>query len=299
MKHLLEISQLSSKELTALFERALYFKNNADYPSYKKSIVANLFYENSTRTRVSFELAANNLSMPVVNLDLHSSSESKGETIKDTVKNLAAMGVKIFVIRHMQDGLPQKIADFCQDSIHIINAGDGIHAHPSQALLDFMTIMEKKSDISMLKIAIVGNICHSRVANSWQVLAAKLAVKELVLIAPDLWKPKTIHHGHFTTSLRDGIKDADIVVCLRVQQERLNRSEEIDLVNYHRDYAITAESLGFAKKDAYVMHPGPINRGIEIDNDVADGPRSLILQQVSNGVFMRMAILESLVSGPN
>ncbi len=297
MKHLLEVSQLSSKDLTALFERADYFKNNNDYPSYKKHIVANLFYENSTRTRVSFELAANNLSMPVVNLDLHSSSESKGETIKDTVKNLAAMGVKIFVIRHMQDGLPKKIADLCHDSIHIINAGDGIHAHPSQALLDFMTIMEKRPDVSKLKIAIVGNICHSRVANSWQVLAAKLKVKELVLIAPDLWQPKTIHYGRFTTSLREGIKDADIVVCLRVQQERLNSSEAIDLVNYHRDYAITAESLGFAKKDAMVMHPGPINRGIEIDNDVADGSQSLILQQVSNGVFMRMAILESLVSG--
>ena len=254
----------------------------------------NLFYENSTRTRVSFELAAKHLGMPVVNLDLQSSSESKGEVIEDTVRTLAAMGVRLFVIRHVQDGLPQRLADMIDSNIRIINAGDGKHAHPSQAMLDFMTIMENQLEPSQLKIAIVGNIRHSRVANSLQCLSATLGVRELVMVAPKRWQPVTVHYGHVTDSLQDGIKDADVVVCLRVQKERLLSGEELDLAQYHRDYGLTSERLACAKPDVMVMHPGPINRGVEISNDVADGPQSFILEQVKNGVFMRMAILESL-----
>ncbi len=296
MKHFLDISQLTHDEITALIKRAIYFKNNSKHPHYPQCNVVTMFYENSTRTRVSFELAAKNLSMAVVNLDLQSSSESKGEVIEDTIKTLSAMGIKLFIIRHVQDGLPQKLSTV-GDDLHIINAGDGMHAHPSQAMLDVMTIMEKKPDLSRLKIAIVGNIRHSRVANSLQCIFAKLGVGELTLVAPNLWQPTSVHYGRVTASLRDGLVDADVVICLRVQSERLLVSEHMDLASYRRDYALTCDSLAFAKKDAIVMHPGPINREIEIDSDVADGPQSHILQQVCNGVFMRMAILESLYLG--
>ncbi len=299
MKHYLEISQLSQHEITALIQRALYFKTHSVYPCYPKDIVAHLFYENSTRTRVSFELAAKHLSMAVVNLDLESSSESKGEVVEDTVNTLAAMGVNLFVIRHVQEGLPQRLADLCSEQVRIINAGDGAHAHPSQAMLDLMTIMERKPDLSLLKIAIVGDIRHSRVANSLQCICRKLGVGELTLVSPDVWKPTTIHYGRVTASLYDGIADADVLICLRVQRERLLASEHLDLASYRRDYALTCESLSYAKTDAMVMHPGPINRGIEIESDVADGPQSCILQQVRNGVFMRMAILEAVSSNPN
>lgn len=295
MKHLLDISQLSVRDISTLIQRALHFKHNPIYPRYPHVWVANLFYENSTRTRVSFELAAKALSMSVVNLDLNYSSESKGEVIEDTMKTLAAMGISLFVIRHTQNGLPQRLATQCTDDMHIINAGDGQHAHPSQALLDLMTIIEHKPDLARLKITIVGNLRHSRVANSLQCICAKLGVGELVLVAPTIWQPQDVCYGRATTSLEDGLKDADVVICLRVQQERLNADEHIDLPSYRRDYAITTSSMAWAKPDAMVMHPGPINRGVEIDSDVADGPQSYILRQVSNGVFMRMAILEALV----
>ena len=294
MKHFLEISQLSLRDVTHLIQRALHFKKNAIYPVYSSCPVINLFYENSTRTRVSFELAAKHLGMPVVNLDLQSSSESKGEVIEDTFRTLAAMGVKLFVIRHAEDGLPQRLADLTDCDIRIINAGDGKHAHPSQAMLDFMTIMERKPELNHIKIAIVGNIRHSRVANSLQCLSATLGVGELVMVAPKCWQPVTVHYGNVTDSLQDGLKDADVVICLRVQKERLLSGEELDLAQYHREYGLTGERLACIKSDTMIMHPGPINRGVEISNDVADGPQSFILEQVKNGVFMRMAILESL-----
>lgn len=295
MNHFLDISQLSSKDIEALLERAIFFKRNSKFPAYPQGKMANLFYENSTRTRVSFELAAKNLSMSVVNLDLDRSSENKGETIEDTFSNLAAMGLNLFVVRHTEEGLPQKLAHISSDGVHVINAGDGTHAHPSQAMLDLMTILEKKPKLDELKIAIIGNLRHSRVANSLQQLSAKLKVKELTLVSPLIWQPSTLHFGRVTASLQDGIADADVVICLRVQRERLLVSEEIDLATYRQDYALTTKQLAYAKSDAIVMHPGPMNRGIEIDSEVADGPQSCILQQVKNGVFMRMAILERLI----
>ena len=295
MKHFLEISQLTQHDITTLIHRALKFKQIATYPSYPHVPMATLFYENSTRTRVSFELAAKHLGMPVVNLDMLSSSESKGEQMDDTVRTLAAMGVKLFVIRHQRNGVPQSLAETCGDAIHIINAGDGTHAHPSQALLDLMTIMERKPDLRSLKLAIVGDIRHSRVANSLQQACSLLGVGELTLVAPEQWQPLDVHYGRVTASLQDGVSDADVVICLRVQRERLQADEHLDLAGYRRDYALTRDSLAYAKPDALVMHPGPINRGVEIDSDVADGPQSCILQQVQNGVFMRMAILEHLI----
>ena len=296
MKHFLEISQLSQAEITQLLDRARYFKQHVDYPRYDRFPVAHLFYEPSTRTRVSFELAAKHLGMPVVHLDLQSSSENKGEVVEDTLNTLKAMGIKVFVIRHRQEGLPSYLAEVGGDAIHVINAGDGTHAHPTQAMLDVMTILEKKPDLSCLKVAIVGNIKHSRVANSLRCLASILGVGELVLVAPKIWQPMNMGYGRLTDCLEDGISDADVVICLRVQQERLAMEEHLDLATYHRDYGLTSKTLAFAKPDAMVMHPGPINRGIEMDSQVADGPQSYILEQVKNGVFMRMAILEALVA---
>lgn len=295
MNHFLEISQLSCQQLEALVQRAFSFKQQNKYPSYKQYRVANLFYENSTRTRISFELAANHLSMPVVNLDLQNSSETKGEVIEDTIKTLAAMGIGYFVIRHQQDGLQQKLADKLGNAVHLINAGDGTHAHPSQALLDIMTILEQKPRLDQLKIAVLGNIKHSRVANSFQCLCSKLGVGELVLIAPELWQPKILHYGRVTNNLREGLADADVVICLRVQRERLLASDHLDLDSYRHDFALTQKSLAYAKPDVMVMHPGPMNRGVEIDSDVADGAHSFILQQVANGVFARMAIFDALI----
>lgn len=296
MKHFLEISQFSRQEIDFLLQRALHFKKTKTYPNYAQYTVANLFYENSTRTRVSFELAAKQLAMTVINMDLQSSSEIKGEVIEDTIATLAAMGVNLFVIRHRQDGLQQQLAEKFVDTIQIVNAGDGQHAHPSQALLDLMTIYEQKPDLSQLKIAIVGNIRHSRVANSLQCLCSTMGVKELALVAPKIWQPKTVHFGQVTSSLEEGLENADVVICLRVQNERLQENEYLDLQTYREKFSLTTETLQYAKASAMVMHPGPMNRGVEIDSDVADGPQSFILQQVTNGVYMRMAILEGLLS---
>ena len=295
MKHLLDIRQLSHHDITTLIQRALHFKHTPIYPRYPHATLANLFYENSTRTRVSFELAANHLGVHVVNLDLNRSSESKGEEIDDTISTLSAMGIQLFVIRHSADGLPHVVASHSEEGVHIINAGDGQHEHPSQALLDLMTIIEQKPDITRLKIALVGDLRHSRVANSLQHICATLGVGELALVAPTLWQPQLVHFGHATTSLEEGLSNADVVICLRVQQERLNADEHIDTTSYRRDYAITKTRFALAKPDAMVMHPGPINRGMEIDSDVADDPQSYILRQVRNGVYMRMAIIEALV----
>lgn len=295
MNHFLEISQLSRSQVNSLLERAFFFKHNLQYPTYSHYTVANLFYENSTRTRVSFELAANKLSMRVINVNLQTSSETKGELISDTIKTLAAMGITLFVIRHTQEGLQQELAMQLGNQIHLINAGDGKHAHPSQAMLDLMTIFEEKPNFSQLKIAIVGNIRHSRVANSLQHAFSTLNVRELVLVSPKIWQPHSPHFGQVTDSLEKGLADADVVICLRIQHERLLKNEQIDLLKYHNEYGLTQKTIQYAKTDVMIMHPGPINRNVEIDSDIADSPQSFILRQVTNGVFMRMAILESLI----
>ena len=294
MNHFLDIKALSAQSALELIQRAMSFKNTSVYPLYPKVKVANLFYENSTRTRVSFELAAKNLGMQVINFDKLASSESKGEIIEDTMQTLAAMGIQLFVIRHVQERLPEMLAQQCGGNIHIINAGDGTHAHPSQAMLDFMTIMEKHPDLSKIKLAVVGNIRHSRVANSIQSLSALLNVGDVAWVAPELWQPNDVEYGKVTSSLQEGIADADVVICLRVQRERLLEDEHLDLASYRQNYALTRESLAQAKPGVMIMHPGPMNRGVEIDSDIADGAQSYILRQVNNGVFMRMAILEKI-----
>lgn len=296
MKHLLEIGQLSYADCLRLLNRATYLKSHPAYPQFPGLSLANLFYEPSTRTRISFEMAAKNLGIRVVQMDFAQSSATKGETIADTMQNLHAMGIQLFVVRHEQNGLPQKMADAFVSDIHVINAGDGTHEHPSQALLDMMTILQYKPQLEHLKIVIVGDILHSRVTNSLQALCQLMGVKELRFVAPTIWhssaKPT---FGTITSSLREGLENADVVIGLRVQKERLQVGETLDLVAYHRDYAITQTSLAWAKPDVIVLHPGPLNRGIEMNSDVADGPHSRILEQVKNGVFMRMAILEDLI----
>lgn len=296
MNHFLDIQQLSITAADTLLTRALQFKQQGKFPNYSHEFIAHLFYEHSTRTRVSFEMAAKQLQMQVIHLDLDKSSESKGETIEDTLQNLVAMGIRSVVIRHQQNELPHRMAGYYDREVHVINAGDGTHEHPSQAMLDMMTILEHKPDLSSLKIAIVGDLRHSRVANSFQALCGLLGVGELMLVAPKVWQPKHAYFGQVTDSLEEGLADADIVMALRVQKERLGEGEQMDLAQYRQSFALTAQSMRYAKSNALVMHPGPLNRGIEIDDDIADGPRSLILQQVKNGVFMRMAILDAVLS---
>jgi aspartate carbamoyltransferase catalytic subunit len=295
MKHFLDISQLSVTQIEGLLSKAFELKKTRHFPSYPHRVLAHFFYENSTRTRVSFELAALNLDIKVINLEMQHSSEAKGEHLEDSVKNLAAMGIQYFVIRHSQNYIQEQLAERLQDeALHLINAGDGTHAHPSQALLDMMTIIEQKPKLSHLKVAIVGNVKHSRVANSFQLISAKMGLGELVLVAPEIWQPEKVHYGRVSSSLEEGLDGADVVMCLRVQRERLQQSEHLNLDEYRAHYALTKQALALAKPDAMVMHPGPMNRGIEIDSDVADGSQSFILTQVQNGIFARMAILDSL-----
>ncbi|MCR9192498.1 MAG: aspartate carbamoyltransferase catalytic subunit [Gammaproteobacteria bacterium] len=295
MKHFLEINQLSYDTITRLLQRAMAFKSQHTYPQFQGRALANLFYEPSTRTRISFEMAAKNLGIRVVNVDTASSAENKGEVIEDTIQNLFAMGITHFVLRHKQGGMPQSIAGTSSFGAHIINAGDGAHAHPSQALLDMMTILSHKPNLKRLKIAVVGDVLHSRVASSFQKMCMMMGVGELVLVAPEIWHPNSPAFGRVTSSLQDGIVDADVVITLRVQKERLHAKETMSLEDYHDTFAITKTTLAMAKPDVMIMHPGPINRGVEIDSDVADGPHSYILEQVTNGIFMRMAILEALM----
>lgn len=297
MHHFLDPADCSLDTLLALLDRAQRFKSHpADWPRFQNASLATLFWEPSTRTRLSFERAAQRLCMPVVNLDVSHSSETKGESLEDTVRTLAAMGIDILVVRHREAGVPAALARVVPAHTHLINAGDGTHAHPSQAMLDFMTICEEKPVFSALKIAIVGNIRHSRVAHSFMQAASILGVGELVLVAPHVWQPTSPVCGRVTDSLMDGLQDADVVIALRVQRERLQAHEHLHLEAYRRDYAITEAHLRAAKSDVIVLHPGPVNRGVEIDDEVADGPRSRILTQVSNGVFMRMAIIDALLS---
>ncbi len=299
VNHFLNIQQLTSDDVLALIKRALHLKKETRHPQFEQRILANLFYENSTRTRVSFELAAKRMGMIVINLDIARSSESKGEEIRDTIKTLGSMGVDVAVIRHVDEGLPHTMAECAPSHLHVINAGDGAHAHPTQAMLDFMTILEYKTNLRDLKIALVGNLKHSRVANSLQGMCQLLNVKCLKLVAPSVWLPSDPIYGEMTSSLKEGLEGADVIITLRMQRERFLTTDCLNLADYQRDYRITTANLAFAKPDAIVMHPGPINRGIEIDSDVADGVQSCIWQQVQNGVWIRMAIIERLLTIAN
>ena len=256
--------------------------------------VANLFFEPSTRTRNTFEIAAKRTSAKTINVDLANSATKKNETLMDTMHTLKAMQIDMFVIRHQQNGLPHRVAENLE-GVSIINAGDGINAHPTQALLDMLTIRQHKKSFDSLSVAIVGDIRHSRVARSDIQAMKTLGTTDIRLIAPD-----TLHYKEETPglerfdNLEQGIEGADVIMSLRLQKERMIAADIPDEQTYFDAFGITTQNLKLAKPDAIVMHPGPVNRGIELSSEVADGPQSVILQQVTNGIAVRMSVMEIL-----
>ena len=256
--------------------------------------VANLFFEPSTRTRNTFEIAAKRTSAKTINVDLANSATKKNETLMDTMQTLKAMQIDMFVIRHQQNGLPHRVAENIE-GVSILNAGDGINAHPTQALLDMLTIRQHKKSFDSLSVAIVGDIRHSRVARSGIQAMKTLGTTDIRLIAPE-----TLHYKEETpglerfASLEQGIKGADVIMSLRLQKERMIAADIPDEQTYFDGFGLTSENLKLAKPDAIVMHPGPVNRGIELSSEVADGSQSVILQQVTNGIAVRMAVMEIL-----
>lgn len=260
-------------------------------PLLKGKQVVNLFFENSTRTRTTFEIAAKALSADVVNLDISTSATAKGESLLDTLKNLEAMGADLFVVRHNQSGAPHFIAQHCTPDLAIVNAGDGLHAHPTQAMLDMFTIRQHKGDISQLKVAIIGDIRHSRVVRSQIHALHGLGCQDIRLIGPGTLLPRQGLAGSLYDDLREGIDGADVVICLRLQKERMASALLPSEAEFHRNYGMTLDRLAWAAPDAIVMHPGPINRGVEIDGALADSEHSVILDQVTNGIAVRMAVL--------
>jgi len=256
--------------------------------------VANLFFEPSTRTRNTFEIAAKRTSAKTINVDLANSATKKNETLMDTMHTLKAMQIDMFIIRHQQNGLPHRVAENLE-GVSIINAGDGINAHPTQALLDMLTIRQHKKSFDNLSVAIVGDIRHSRVARSDIQAMKTLGTTDIRLIAPE-----TLHYKEETPglerfdNLEQGIEGADVIISLRLQKERMIAADIPDEQTYFDSFGITTENLKLAKPDAIVMHPGPVNRGIELSSEVADGAQSVILQQVTNGIAVRMAVMEIL-----
>ena len=256
--------------------------------------VANLFFEPSTRTRNTFEIAAKRTSAKTINVDLANSATKKNETLMDTMQTLKAMQIDMFVIRHQQNGLPHRVAENIE-GVSILNAGDGINAHPTQALLDMLTIRQHKKSFDGLSVAIVGDIRHSRVARSGIQAMKTLGTTDIRLIAPETlhYKEETPELERFA-SLEQGIEGADVIMSLRLQKERMTAADIPDEQTYFDGFGLTSENLKLAKPDAIVMHPGPVNRGIELSSEVADGSQSVILQQVTNGIAVRMAVMEIL-----
>jgi len=301
-KDILGIRDMSREEINLILDTAESFleistREIKKVPTLRGKSVINLFYEASTRTRTSFELAGKRLSADTINISASTSSAVKGETLIDTARNLEAMTPDIIVIRHSAAGAPHLLAGLVRQSI--INAGDGSHEHPSQALLDMLTIKEKKGKIAGQKVAIIGDIAHSRVARSNIYGLSKMGA-EVVVAGPPTMLPRDIDKlgVRACTKLEDAIADADVVMMLRIQLEREKQNIFPSLREYARHYCLNRRNLGLAKPDAIVMHPGPINRGVEISPDIADDPTcSVILNQVNNGVAVRMALLYLLTGG--
>ncbi len=302
-KDLLGISDLTREEILLVLDTAEAMKEVGSraikkVPALRGKTVVNLFFEPSTRTRTSFEIAEKRLSADTLSLAAASSSVLKGETLADTARNIEAMAPDMIVIRHESSGACHLLSRICRSSI--INAGDGMHEHPTQALLDAFTIREHKGRIAGLKVAIVGDLLHSRVMRSNAIGLMKLGAEVWVSGPPTLMPPDIGRFGvKATTSIDQAVEGADVVMLLRIQQERMQGAFFPSLREYFTVFGMTAERLARAKPDAIVMHPGPINRGVEIASDVADGPRSVILEQVANGVAVRMAVLYLLAGGAN
>jgi len=306
LRHLLTTEGLPRALLEKLLDRAVPYARAAEIgfkkdPLLTGKTVVNLFFENSTRTRTTFELAAVRLSADVVNLHVQASSTAKGETLLDTLKTLESMQADLFVIRHEASGAAHFFAEHAAPGVAILNAGDGRHAHPTQALLDAFTIRAHKGRIEGLSVAIVGDIVHSRVARSNIHALTTLGVKDLRLVGPPTLIPSGIAQlapGPVVEhDLMRGLEGVDVVILLRLQKERMVGAFLPSLGEFHRDYGLTAERLAQLKPDVLLMHPGPINRGVEISGDVAYGPRSVILDQVKNGVAVRMAVMAEILAG--
>jgi aspartate carbamoyltransferase catalytic subunit len=301
LRHLITLEGLSAAEISGLLNLAqFYLREAGDMPARDQSLwgrtVANLFFEPSTRTRVSFELAALRLGADVVNLDMQSSSRVKGETVLDTIYTLQAMQADILVMRDAEPGLPAYVAKFVAPHVSILNAGEAHVSHPTQGLLDALTVRQVKGDFEPLRVLIAGDISHSRVARSaWQAFTT-LGVAELRIAAPDDLMPGA---GEFAGAKRfndidQAIEGVDVVMALRIQRERMRGAQMRDDASYHRAFGITAERMKKARNGAIVMHPGPMNRDVEIASEVADGPQSVIQRQVANGVAIRMAVLATI-----
>lgn len=300
-KHIFGIEQLSAGDISHILATAHSFREIANrpikkVPTLRGKTVVNLFFEPSTRTRMSFEIAAKRMSADTFNISASTSSATKGETLVDTAKNIQAMSPDAIIIRHSSSGAPQLLAKHIEASV--INAGDGGHEHPSQGLLDMMTVFEHKKKIKGLKLAIIGDIAHSRVAIS-NILGFTKMGAEVYVAGPQTFMPAALGQlgVEVCSSVEEAIDDADVVMTLRIQLERQKDSLIPSLREYSRFFGINSDIMKRAKDDAIVMHPGPINRGVELNPDVADGNRSVILDQVANGVAVRMALLYLVLGG--
>lgn len=305
LTHLLTLDGLPKEQIIHILDTAHQFVSITDparevkkVPLLRGKSVFNLFFENSTRTRTTFEIAAKRLSADVINLDISTSSTAKGESLLDTIDNLVAMQADIFVVRHGVSRAPIEIAQHVPAHVHVVNAGDGSHQHPTQGLLDMYTMRHFKKNFSGLKVAIVGDIVNSRVAKSNICALRTLGCTDIHAIGPESLLPndlgmlgvKVFH------SIEEGLKGADVVMTLRIQKERMEVGQVPEGAAFFKQYGLTPTRLALAKPDAIVMHPGPMNRGVEIDSAVADGPQSVILNQVTFGIAVRMAVM-SIVAG--
>tara|TARA_B110000305_G_scaffold52464_1_gene57467 strand:- start:557 stop:1531 length:975 start_codon:yes stop_codon:yes gene_type:complete len=303
LKHFLTIEGLKRDLLTDIMDRAEQFSSLSGrqvkkVPLLRGKTIMNLFFEDSTRTRTTFELAAKRLSADVMSLNINTSATSKGESLLDTLHNLQAMHADMFVVRHNESGAAEFIAQHVAPHVSVINAGDGCHAHPTQAMLDMFTIRRHKQHFPDLCVAIVGDVLHSRVARSQIQALAILGVGEVRIIGPQTLLPTDsqtlgVHVYH---DMEKGLKDVDVVITLRLQFERMQGALLPSPQEYYESYGLTQAKLDLAKPDAIVMHPGPINRGVEIASSIADGPQSVILEQVTHGIAVRMAVM-SMVLG--
>ena len=303
LRHLLTLDGLPPRILTEILDTAESFISVGDrevkkVPLLRGKAIFNIFFENSTRTRTTFEIAAKRLSADVINLNISTSAQSKGETLLDTVANLSAMQADMFVVRHASAGAPHLIARHVAPHIHVVNAGDGRCSHPTQGLLDMFTIRHYKGAFHNLRVAIVGDVLHSRVARSQIHALTTLGCPEVRVVAPKTLLPKAVEGMgvHIFNKMEEGIRDCDVVIMLRLQNERMQGALLPSAGEYYKYWGLTPDKLKRAKPDAIVMHPGPMNRGVEIDSAVADGGHSVILPQVTFGIAVRMAVM-SMVAG--
>jgi aspartate carbamoyltransferase catalytic subunit len=300
LHHLLTLEGLPADILWQILDTARSFIGTKvkKVPLLRGKSVFNVFFEPSTRTRTTFEIAAKRLSADVINLNINTSSQSKGESLLDTVDNLSAMHADMFIVRHNESGAPHFIARHVAADIHVINAGDGRHSHPTQGLLDMYTIRHYKKDFSNLRVAIVGDVLHSRVARSQIHALTTLGCPEIRVIGPKTLLPANVEElgVHVYNDMRQGLKDVDVVTMLRLQNERMNGALLPSAQEFYKFYGLTDDKLAVARPDAIVLHPGPMNRGVEIDSSVADGKQSVILPQVTFGIAIRMAVM-SIMAG--